>query len=933
MFRWFRGSRLVFMIQQGAVAALVASVLFAPQPVLAQGGTATASISGRVTDETGGFLPGVTVTVTNQSTNQTRTVVTEADGMYRFSGLAPSKYSVRAELQGFAPVAQDDITANIGAALDMNLTMSISGIAETITVSGEGPIVESARTDVSTRITQEQIETLPANSRNYLDFALLTPTAVENFSTTAQGVGLNVGGARAKEGSLLVDGFWNTDESSALPRQQYSQDAIQEFQVISLSPTAESGRAIGGIVSAITKSGGNTYSGSGYGYFRDTKLNAQSVLEKQRGLQKSEFNRRLFGASFGGPIVENRTFFFTAAERRVQNTPIDNNVTVANAEILGLPGEDVGTLPAYIKSTFAMGKVTHNLSENDTLQGMVAFTNYIDYNSSQFQSFNTRSRVYTLRPKDWSYQFSWMHIGAGGRWLHDLKGSYFPRDFPVDFIKVGGPPVTAEGRFPAPQVNITNVANFGGGGALNHQQTWPAQIIYSSTISKGSHTLKFGADTMFLRFDYTRPDNPTYTFRDLASYLAGRYTQYRQTFGDPYIRRSHTYVSAYVQDSWALHSRATLNLGLRYDVEAMSKYHGQSFGSDGNNFGPRVAFSYDLTGKGRTFAKVSGGILYDRIFQNPITPTFYGLKGVEQQVGATWLFGQPGAPVYPEVFPSEVLPATAPASVRNVSIMPDELEVARSNQLVVTVDHAFANDLAVNVNFVYNKSYNKEIPFDRNLVFDDARQQWARIDPSYRQITQYTFTGKAEYTGFIAEVRKRVGSKFGFGSNLTLSRAYDMNNNFNVGPNDQRFPEREWGPSADVPRFRVAFDGTYQITKMVQLSAIYRGRTGYNFDPRAGPDFDLNGDGAFNDRTPGFERNAFRGPGNHTVDMRAAWNVTIGGARAQVTVEAFNLLNRENVRAQSTLYGPVQGSPDPLFLTPLNYFPPREIQLGIRLSF
>jgi hypothetical protein len=916
-----------------AVAVAVGCVMQASNQVSAQGGTATASISGRVTDETGGSLPGVIVTVTNQSTNQSRNVVTEASGFYQFSGLTPSKYSVKAELQGFTPVTLADMTANVGAALDVNLTMKISGIAENIVVSGEAPIVESAQTDVSTRITQEQIETLPANSRNYLDFALITPTVVENFSTTAQGVGLNVGGARAKEGSLLVDGFWNTDESSALPRQQYSQDAIQEFQVISLSPTAESGRAIGGIVSAVTKSGGNTHSGSGYGYFRDTTLNAQSVLEKQRGLPKSEFNRRLFGASLGGPIVENRTFFFAAAERRVQNTPIDNNITQHNGAAIGLPPEDVGTLPAYIKSTFTMGKVTHNLSANHTLQGVFAFTNYIDFNSSQFQSFNTRSRVFTLRPKDWSYQFSWLHVARQGRWLHDFKVAYFPRDFPVDFFELGGPPLVPEGQLPGPQVNITNTANFGGGGALNHQQTWPVQAIYSSTISKSSHTLKFGADTMSLRFDYTRPDNPTYTFRDLASYQAGRYNQYTQTFGDPYIKRFHTYASAYVQDSWALHRRATLNLGLRYDVEFTSKYHGESFGQDSNNIGPRAAFSYDLTGKGRTLAKVSAGILYDRIFQNPITPTFYSLKGVEQQVSATWLFGQPGAPVYPATFPSDALPASAPRSVRNVSIMPDDLQVPRSNQFVATLEHAFTNDLAVNVNVAYNRSYNKEIPFDRNLRFDEATQRWVRPDPAYRQITQYTFTGRAEYTGLILEIRKRVSSKFGFGSNATFSRAFDQNNNFSVGPNDQRFPEREWGPSADVPKFRVTFDGTYQVTRMLQLSAIYRGRTGYNFDPRAGPTFDLNGDGSFNDRTPGFERNAFRGPNNHTVDARLAWNLNVRSTRAQVTVEAFNLLNRENVRAQSTTYGPTNGSPDPLFLTPLNYFPPREIQLGVRLSF
>src|SRR5260221_722474 len=123
---------------------------------------------------------------------------------------------------------------------------------------GAAPVVESAKTDLSTVISREQIEALPTRSRNYLDFALLTPGSVENVSTNQQGIGLNIAGARAKEAALLVDGIWNTDESFTFPRQKYSQDAIGEFQVIGLGGTAEFGRAIGGIVSAVTKSGSNT---------------------------------------------------------------------------------------------------------------------------------------------------------------------------------------------------------------------------------------------------------------------------------------------------------------------------------------------------------------------------------------------------------------------------------------------------------------------------------------------------------------------------------------------------------------------------------------------------------------------------------------------------------------------------------------------------
>src|SRR5262249_18670497 len=155
------------------------------------------------------------------------------------------------------------------------------------------------------------------------------------------------------------------------------------------------------------------------------------------------------------------------------------------------PAADVGIIPAFIRSTFVMGKVTGRTSESNTLQASFVYTNYIDYNSSQFQSFNTRSREFQLRPVDKAVQFQWQRIAKKGTWLHDLKASYFPRDYPVDYQNVGGQPLVADGQKTAdtPQVNITNVANFGGNLALNHQYTWPVQVVYSSTISKGKHNI------------------------------------------------------------------------------------------------------------------------------------------------------------------------------------------------------------------------------------------------------------------------------------------------------------------------------------------------------------------------------------------------------------------------------------------------------------
>lgn len=929
-FAWSRASWLP------AGLIVLTALLCAPGEIRAQGGTVTASLSGRITDATDAVLPGATVTLTNVSTNQSRTVTTNEEGIYRFVGVPPGGYTLQAELQGFATLTRPDITLNVGAAVDMDIVMRLSSVVESLTVTGQSPIVESSKTALSTLITTEQIETLPSNNRNYLDFALLTPGIVENSSTPVQGVGLNVGGGRSKEGALLVDGFWNTDEAFTWPRLKYSQDAIAEFQVVSLGAPAEFGRAIGGVITAITKSGGNELSGSAYGFFRNESLNARDPLQKARGAPKSQFDRQLYGGSAGGPIVRNRAFFFGAAERLQQDTPRDNNIRPELAAIIGLPVADVGDINEYLRDTFGLAKFTGQLNPNHSLTASYVITRESAANA--FSPFRIRARQGRLHFRDQAFQAFWTGITRGGNWLHELRGSYFPRDFIFDFLNVGGPPLTPEGELRqrnAPFADITGVASLGGGKVFREMFTRPWQVVYASTISKKTHNIKFGLDGMFVDFtyfEYKGPSSGVYVFRTIDHFLRGEYTTYTQGFGDPRLDRHHTYLSGYIQDSWKAHDRLTLNYGLRYDVELHNKYRGQSYGEDHNNFGPRVAMSHDVTGSGKTFLKLSAGLYFDRIFQNPIQETFFTNKEVLQQVNATWLFGQSGAPVFPNTFGNE-LPANAPPSVRDVFIVPDDTAVPASAQFVGTVDHTIADDSAVSVSVLYSRGWNKELLFDRNLTFDDASQRFIRPNPAFRKISQYSWSGKAEYTGVIAEVRKRMQERIRLEGNITLARAFDQGDNYNIQVNDVRFPDREWGPQVDTPKVRLAINGSYRVNRLTHVSAIFRARTGYAYDARSGPTFDLNGDGNFNDRTPGFERNSSRAPGTHSLDGRLTIELPIRDMRAQVMIEAFNLYNHANAKLVESRYGPIPNSPNPTFGRPLSYFNPRELQLGIRLVF
>ncbi len=922
--------------------ALAVLVLLAPSTVLAQGATSTATLQGKVFDSTGAVLPGVTVTLVDVGTNQSRIVVSNEQGVYRFAGLTPGRYTVSGELQGFSKFVQPNITLNVGGAVDLDIRLQVSTVAETITVTGESPIIETAKTALTSVIAREQIDTLPTNNRNYLDFALLTPGVAEDVRTAGQGIGLKFAGARGKEGSLLVDGIWNTDESFTFAKIKYSQDAIAEFQVVNIGAAAEFGRAIGGIVSAVTRSGSNELRGSGYGYFRNKTLNAQDFLSKEQGLEKSDFDRQQWGGSIGGPIRHDKMFFFAAADRATQDTPYNNGIRSSDAAIIGLPAADVGNINQYLDDTFAMGKVTHVVNPNNTITGQYAMTYDV---ISNFQSaFGSRSRTGRWDSTDHSVLGQWTRVARGGNWLHELKAGYMPRRFHNTNRDEGGPPLVPDGQLRsslAPSVNIQRVANFGGGYVLLDMFTKPFQAVYSSTIFKNNHSLKVGADVMGVNFVYLRyqgAQSGSYTFASLDTYLRGQYTTYTQSFGPPGLGRYHTYIAAYAQDSWPITKRMTLNYGLRWDGDAITDYREQAYGNDFINFGPRAALSYDLTGNGTTLLKVGGGLFFDRLWQNPITPTYYNNKFVGQQTSATWRVGQPNAPVYPQTFPGEELPPNAPVGIQNVYIVPDDVDIPQTWQVVATLDHAVNSQLSTSVSLVSTTSRHKEMLIDTNLVWGDPANPdgiccFARLDPNFRQINQYLYEGDADYLGLVMSAQQRIRGGLRFGANVTVARSRDQNENWNTQLNDARYPERDFGPNGDTPTFSMSANGSYDFNDAMQASFVFHARSGLAIDAKVGPNVDVNGDGNFNDRTPGLSRNEFRGPWVHSLDARFTWTLPIGARRAQFTAEGFNLYNRANYRTLETLYGVVAGSPNPAFGSALTYYSPREVQLGLRFVF
>ena len=241
-------------------------------------------------------------------------------------------------------------------------------------------------------------------------------------------------------------------------------------------------------------------------------------------------------------------------------------------------------------------------------------------------------------------------------------------------------------------------------------------------------------------------------------------------------------------------------------------------------------------------------------------------------MSATWRPGQPGAPVYPQTFPGETLPPGAPVGIANVFIVPDDVEVPQTWQVVTTLDHAVTSNLLTTASVVWTTSAHKEVLTDTNLAWGDSANPsglccFIRPDPNFRQISQYRYDGDAEYLGLVLSAQQRRGG-VRYGVNATVARSRDQGENWNTQIDDARYRERDYGPNGDTPTFSMSANGSYDITNNIQVSGVVRARSGLAIDPKVGPTIDTNGDGNFNDRTPGLDaiRSGARGCTRPTRD-------------------------------------------------------------------
>ncbi len=264
------------------------------------------SIGGRIQDSSGGVVPNAKVTCRKKDTNTTNTLMTGSDGRFRFPYLSVGEYEVTVDRTGFGEAARS-VIVRAGSAYELPIELRVASSESKVTVVGAADVLETARTQVAGTVSQAEARSLPLNGRNALDLALLVPgvsptntASNQLFAETSAvpGQGISVGSQRNFSNSFIVDGLSNNDDAAGLTGAFYGLDTIDELQVVTSGGQAEFGRALGGYINVVTKSGTNTLHGDLYGYFRNQRFNAANSLAHLA----LPVTQAQYGASAGGPV-------------------------------------------------------------------------------------------------------------------------------------------------------------------------------------------------------------------------------------------------------------------------------------------------------------------------------------------------------------------------------------------------------------------------------------------------------------------------------------------------------------------------------------------------------------------------------------------------------------------------------------------------------
>jgi hypothetical protein len=921
-------------------------------PVFAQ--ATRGAIEGMVQDERGSILTDAAVWVRNIEKGLQRVLRTDGLGRYRAALLPAGGYQVEAEHPGFTAAKRGRL--ELGAAETLRVNLVLRRGARTDTADRpDAPAFEVDRRKPGTSIGSRLVETLPVSGRKFLDLGVMVAGATE-FGERDSAATADIAGVNHFYTNMLVDGTDAYQAWTGFPRGkilvpfEFSQDAVQEIQVMNTGFPAEFGRAAGGLINVITRSGANDWHGNAFGYFSDSALNATprfAVVEPDSRLGQ-------FGGSGGGPLVRNKLFLFANYDQQLRGEPF--SVTA---------GTVLSDFDSTLASISGPAERQRFLNAADTVRSLTGdFGRDLDQVSVLLRTDWHPVAGHTITGRVNYQDFTAANVPEHGFNIPIVTGLALSNQgratvrntsLTVQWDALLSPDTTNEARFQfaagteretanaaGPQIRIgsrNTGFSFGGGEVFPRnldEDRW--QWSDNLSLHRGRHVIKTGLDIQrIVDESLSLPFvNGAYQFNSLRDFASGRYQMYTQAAGIAEDRLVSPYYSAFVQDEIRLLPRLSLNLGVRYEFQGLDQptVANPEFPQTGrirqdrNNVAPRFGLTWSPWD--RLTVRTGYGIYYAPLplQVNSVAKTDNGVSRVVREFRRE----TPGAPMFPAVLPASSLEAAPGGDI--IVFSPDYANPYIQHG-AFEIEGEITLDFTLTAGWIATKGTRLRRNENINLfppapafieIRDTARNLFGpfpiesfagapRPFPYFDRIVEFKFDSNSNYHGFFVEANRRYALGFQVLANYTFSKLIEYEqapgnqincctsqNPFNhqdergVARRDQRHRFNLMG-TWDLPSARTQRGLLHGLTSDWQLNSVVRIGTGrpYTATVSGAAGGDVNGDGVSGDRAPTFGRNTFTGPGYASVDGSLRRDFNLGEAlRLGFIVEAFNLFNRAN---------------------------------------
>jgi hypothetical protein len=849
-------------------------------------------------------LPGVVVTATNEATGIAREVVTGSEGSFAMIALSPGTYALGVELPGFQGQMRQGVVLQVGQEVTINFTLPIASVAETVTVTGEAPLIDTTTSQLGEVVTAREIDSIPSQGRTQFGLVQLVPGVTPNLASIGEGDfegdNFSANGQVGDRNQWNVDGVSNQQSNGggSGPQARVPLDSTAEFQVLTHQYTAESGGASGVIINAVTKSGTNQFTGAGFYFNTSEKLAARNHFLPEDA-EKPVTNQHISGFALGGPIIRNRAFFFF------------------NLDSIRQKGVYIHTFPAEAKPTFKDYNATEAIRRFATLtrldlnagQHNFRFTWSREPKPSVAQNFDCCAtldhRPIEMSYGDRGYNGGWTAI-LGNRATNELIVSRIGENRIVSNMAVAG---IAEsdyftdgwldngytglaGRDQFDLGSTSFYADFNTGLINDHngRVTVLPAVRNAFTYAGNTHTVKVGGtwDHRSARPEYRGDgDNGIFTFQHNLPFNSADPRTYPSQFqillGNIRFEQTDTFWNTYAQDRWRVNNNLTFDLGLRWDYQEQTPNHKDAFA-------PRLGFAYDPTGTGRTVIRGGAGKFYDYHFlgvaillrrNGVFSQTFEFDTGedlaadrgviptshvcLQPALSGRLAAISPGCRAFLTSLRNSLQPGAGAEFINTEPLLdsPDR-RMAHLWGYSVGVEHRLMTDLAAGIHYVGNRGRDQMGRVDINEGPLGANGRVTRLgvdafDPDgtlipgvarnarFQRVLQYTISDafNTAFDSLETALTKRFSAGWSARASYTLSYAKDVGF-ANPRVSNDRNPREDYGRSNQDNRHTFAAGVNVTPWRAVTIGAMFRAYSGYPINETIGRD--VNGDRDNTDR-------------------------------------------------------------------------------------